>query len=123
MEAAEDDIPDEIKAEEGDITDVAEIGEPEPADPGIADTTDELTSQEQDMGDEQEEGYQEEEDMVQNKLELARAYLELGDGENVRSILQEVLSEGNAAQREEARQLLEQATSELMCRDEDCRRR
>ena len=111
MEAAEDDIPDEIKAEEGDITDVAEIGEPEPADPGIADTTDELTSQEQDMGDEQEEGYQEEEDMVQNKLELARAYLELGDGENVRSILQEVLSEGNAAQREEARQLLEQATS------------
>ena len=112
MEAAEDDMPDEIKAEEGDITDVAEIGEPEPADPGIADTTDELTSQEQDMGDEQEEGYQEEEDMVQNKLELARAYLELGDGENVRSILQEVLSEGNAAQREEARQLLEQAASE-----------
>ena len=111
MEAAEDDIPDEIEAEEGDITDVAEIGEPEPADPGIADTTDELTSQEQDMGDEQEEGYQEEEDMVQNKLELARAYLELGDGENVRSILHEVLSEGNAAQREEARQLLEQATS------------
>ena len=55
---------------------------------------------------------EEEEDMVQNKLELARAYLELGDGENVRSILQEVLSEGNAAQREEARQLLEQAASE-----------
>ena len=80
-------------------------------DSGKAETTDELTSQEQDMGDEQEEGYQEEEDMVQNKLELARAYLELGDGENVRSILQEVLSEGNAAQREEARQLLEQATS------------
>ena len=111
MEAAEDDIPDEIEAEEGDITDVAEIGEPESADPAIADTTDELTSQEQDMGDEQEEGYQEVEDMVQNKLELARAYLELDDGENVRSILQEVLSEGNAAQREEARQLLEQATS------------
>ena len=112
MEAAEDDIPDEIEAEEGDITDVAEIGEPESADPAIADTTDELTSQEQDMGDEQEEGYQEVEDMVQNKLELARAYLELGDGENVRAILHEVLSEGNAAQREEARQLLEQAASE-----------
>ena len=32
------------------------------------------------MGDEQEEGYQEEEDMVQNKLELARAYLDLAMG-------------------------------------------
>ena len=51
------------------------------------------------------------EDLVQNKLDLARAYLELGDAENVRSILNEVLTEGNAAQREEARQLLEQAAS------------
>ena len=79
-------MPDEIKAEKGDITEAEED-----------DTPDDMT--------------EEEEDMVQNKLELARAYLELGDGENVRSILQEVLSEGNAAQREEARQLLEQATS------------
>ena len=110
MEAAEDDIPDEIEAEEGDITDAADIEEPEPADPGDAEAAGEV--QDQDMGDEQEEGYQEEEDMVQNKLELARAYLELGDGENVRAILHEVLSEGNAAQREEARQLLEQAASE-----------
>ena len=51
---------------------------------------------------------QDEEDLVQNKLELARAYLELGDEDNVRSILNEVLSEGNTEQREDARQLLEQ---------------
>ena len=50
-------------------------------------------------------------DLVQNKLDLARAYLDLGDAENVRAILNEVLAEGNAAQREEARQLLEQADS------------
>ncbi len=50
-------------------------------------------------------------DLVQNKLDLARAYLDLGDVENVRSILDEVLAEGNAAQKEEARQLLEQADS------------
>ena len=54
---------------------------------------------------------EDEEDTVQNKLDLARAYLELGDTENVRAILDEVLSEGNAAQREEARELLEQANS------------
>ena len=48
------------------------------------------------------------EDEVQNKLELARAYLKLDDVENVRSILNEVLAEGNDAQREAARQLLDQ---------------
>ena len=54
---------------------------------------------------------EEEEDQAQNKLDLARAYLELDDTENARAILNEVISEGNAAQREEARQLLEQANS------------
>ena len=63
--------------------------------------------EEEDLSDEIED----EEDLVQNKLDLARAYLELDDAENVRAILDEVLSEGNAAQREEARQLLEQAKS------------
>ena len=112
MAAGEDDSPDELKAVEEDVPDAADIEQPEPADPGDAEAAGEVPDREQDMGDEQEEGYQEEEDMVQNKLELARAYLELGDGENVRAILHEVLSEGNAAQREEARQLLEQAASE-----------
>ena len=109
MEAAEEDLQEDVEA---DLTDTVEIEEPDPADLGDAEVPGEFPNQEQDMGDEQKDGYQEEEDMVQNKLELARAYLELGDGENVRSILQEVLSEGNAAQREEARQLLEQAASE-----------
>ena len=108
MEAAEEDLQEDVEA---DLTDTVEIEEPGPADLGDAEVPGEFPTQEQDMGDELEEEYQEE-DMVQNKLELARAYLELGDGENVRSILQEVLSEGNAAQREEARQLLEQAASE-----------
>ena len=63
------------------------------------------------LGEDVEEEIREDkdEDQVQNKLDLARAYLELGDAENVRSILDEVLSEGNAAQREEARELLERA--------------
>lgn len=60
----------------------------------------------------QEDGEQgHEEDDVRNKIELAKAYLDLGDTENVRSILDEALAEGNAAQREEARQLLERVNS------------
>ena len=62
---------------------------------------------------EQEDGEQDgEEDDVWNKIELAKAYLDLGDTENVRSILDEALAEGNAAQREAARQLLERVNSQ-----------
>ena len=81
------------------------------ADSSTEDSPDDIEAGEGEAKDDAEDG-ELEEDLVQNKLELARAYLELGDGENVRSILQEVMSEGNAAQREEARQLLEQAASE-----------
>ena len=80
-------------------------------DSSTEDSPDDIEAGEGEAKDDVEDG-ELEEDLVQNKLELARAYLELGDGENVRSILQEVMSEGNAAQREEARQLLEQAASE-----------
>ncbi len=82
------------------------------ADSATEDSPDDIDVGEDEAKDDVEDGEVEEEDLVQNKLELARAYLELGDEENVRSILQEVMSEGNAAQREEARQLLEQAASE-----------
>jgi pilus assembly protein FimV len=40
------------------------------------------------------------------KLSLAKAYLELGDAEGAREILDEVLQTGNAVQQEEARRLL-----------------
>ena len=82
------------------------------ADSAAEDSPDDIEAGEDESKDDAGDGVVEEEDLVQNKLELARAYLELGDEENVRSILQEVMSEGNAAQKEEARQLLEQAASE-----------
>lgn len=47
-------------------------------------------------------------DIPQNKLELAKAYLALGDKEQAKAPLQEVLAEGNPAQQEEARVLLAQ---------------
>ncbi len=46
-------------------------------------------------------------DEVATKLDLARAYIDMKDGEAARAILDEIAEEGNEAQRGEARQLLE----------------
>lgn len=45
-------------------------------------------------------------DEVATKLDLARAYAEMGDAEGAREILNEVLQEGNASQQQEAEELL-----------------
>ena len=44
---------------------------------------------------------------VGTKLDLARAYMDMGDPEGARSILEEVMHEGSAGQRQEAGRLLE----------------
>lgn len=46
---------------------------------------------------------------VNTKLDLARAYLEMGDQEGAREILQEVLGEGDAQQKADADKLLAEA--------------
>jgi pilus assembly protein FimV len=46
------------------------------------------------------------EDTIGTKLDLARAYLDMGDPEGARSMLDEVMSEGNEMQKGEARKLL-----------------
>jgi pilus assembly protein FimV len=43
---------------------------------------------------------------VGTKLDLARAYIDMGDPDGARSILEEVLDEGGEAQQQQARQLL-----------------
>jgi pilus assembly protein FimV len=45
-------------------------------------------------------------DEVATKLDLARAYMDMGDNEGARDILAEVAHEGNEAQRQEAVDLL-----------------
>ncbi|MBN6741330.1 Motility protein FimV [Acidithiobacillus sp. MC6.1] len=45
-------------------------------------------------------------DAVGTKLDLAKAYVEMGEGESARDLLMEVTREGSSAQQEEARQLL-----------------
>jgi pilus assembly protein FimV len=44
---------------------------------------------------------------VGTKLDLARAYMDMGDPDGARSILEEVLGEGNSGQRAEAQRLLD----------------
>jgi FimV-like protein len=44
---------------------------------------------------------------VGTKLDLARAYMDMGDPDGARSILQEVLDEGNSSQKQEAQRLLD----------------
>jgi pilus assembly protein FimV len=48
---------------------------------------------------------------VGTKLDLARAYVDMGDPAGARSILDEVLEEGDAAQRQQAQQLLDSLPS------------
>jgi len=45
---------------------------------------------------------------VGTKLDLARAYIDMGDPDGARSILEEVLDEGGESQQQEARQLLDE---------------
>ena len=47
-------------------------------------------------------------DEVGTKLDLAKAYIDMGDPDGARSILDEVMTEGNASQKEEAQALLDQ---------------
>jgi FimV-like protein len=47
-------------------------------------------------------------DEVSTKLDLAKAYMDMGDYDGASSTLEEVMAEGDAAQRKEAEELLEQ---------------
>ena len=44
---------------------------------------------------------------VGTKLDLARAYMDMGDPDGARNILREVLAEGSVSQKQEANRLLE----------------
>ena len=48
-----------------------------------------------------------ESDGLSTKLDLARAYMDMGDDDGARQILEEVAAEGSAELQEEARALLE----------------
>jgi pilus assembly protein FimV len=49
-------------------------------------------------------------DEVGTKLDLARAYIDMGDPDGAKSILEEVLTEGDDRQKDEAQQLMDGVT-------------
>jgi len=61
---------------------------------------------EKDLGDEDDFDFLAGADEAATKLDLARAYVEMGDHEGARDILEEVAIEGNEEQKSEARELL-----------------
>jgi pilus assembly protein FimV len=57
---------------------------------------------------EEEMGLPDSEDEVSTKLDLAKAYIDMGDNDGAKSTLEEVMNEGNDAQKKEAEGLLSQ---------------
>ena len=51
---------------------------------------------------------QSQEDEVATKLDLAKAYVELGDSDSARGILEEIITDGNPQQQQQAQELLKQ---------------
>jgi pilus assembly protein FimV len=91
------------------------VGEPEPGIVDLSGATSELPTLE--SGKIELTGYMKQPDFpaeaeaptmseVGTKLDLARAYIDMGDPEGARSILEEVLKEGSASQRQQAEKLL-----------------
>ena len=58
------------------------------------------------LGDDDDFDFLSETDENATKLDLARAYIDMGDAEGARDILNEVLSEGSEEQQGEAKELL-----------------
>ena len=53
-------------------------------------------------------GEQSEEDEIATQLDLAKAYVELGDTDNAKTILNEIIAVGNAEQKNQAQEMLDQ---------------
>lgn len=59
------------------------------------------------VAEEDEFDFQEEGDSANTKLDLARAYIDMGDADGARDILKEVVDEGNSEQQQQAQSMLE----------------
>jgi len=87
-----------------DLDDSADIAEEE-MDIGLDVSSEELDDDEFDISE-----LSEEVDEVSTKLDLAKAYLDMGDNDGARSILEEVKVEGNNEQQQQAEELLQKAS-------------
>ncbi len=111
-EAVEEELP---ELSDDDLADAGETGEPdeEAEEPPVAsDTASTGTTSrtadidESDLGDDDDFDFLSGTDEASTKLDLARAYVEMGDVDGARDILEEVALEGNEEQKAEAQDLL-----------------
>lgn len=80
-----------------------DLGTPAPAEPAATGLAPE-TAAEPTTGDAQQHQW----DEAATKLDLARAYIDMGDADGARSILEEVTAEGNPEQKKQAQELVSQ---------------
>jgi len=73
----------------------------------LSDFSDEISSLDEDLDDLDDSELFSAEDEVGTKLDLARAYIDMGDNESARGILDEVVSDGNDDQKKDANELIE----------------
>ena len=95
-------LPDELPSDT--------VQQPQLDDPATGDTAEQPEISEDTLTELEEGAAPEDATMTEvgTKLDLARAYIDMGDPDGARSILNEVLDEGGDTQQQEARQLLEE---------------
>jgi len=103
LDVSEDDL--DVGAEGLDLD--VDFGETEETVDLSADTDTDFGLDE-DLGLDEEVGLPDSEDEVGTKLDLAKAYIDMGDNDGARSTLEEVMNEGNEDQKKEAQELMGQ---------------
>ena len=122
-EEPEEDKPDESKDKDFEINMESTMQIPKRAaveeEPEEADESDEefnIVMDEEDADDDHtimvprstSAGEQSDEDEIATQLDLAKAYVELGDTDNAKTILNEIIAVGNAEQKNQAQEMLDQ---------------
>ncbi len=106
-DAADEETPVEVAVDEAaddeEFDDILDLSDDDSDDFNI-DEGDDTMDDELDLGL---EGLLDEGDAIDTKLDLAKAYLDMGDNEGAKNLLEEVASEGNDSQVEAARKLLD----------------
>lgn len=113
MEEIEQKAEEKASVDEGlglDYLDREQAGDvqPEEVDFNLEDLEQDTAREDAAADQETEEGILDSGDEVGTKLDLARAYIDMGDPDSARNILEEVLEEGNPEQRNEAEDLVSQ---------------
>lgn len=99
-----DDLEEDAPVEELYLEEPTPAPAPEPIQPPVSASRDD----DLDLGGDDDFAFLGDTDENATKLDLARAYIDMGDHEGAKDILNEVISEGNDQQQSEARELLSQ---------------